>query len=222
MICPITLSKMLGTASIGVFTVGVAASSEFLSQLKLQQQASGLSTLSVGFQQTLSRVRIGLTGLVSVPIIAFTGAAILDWQPYLVYSLGLVGYAGWRFKTVVLPLIERQSHSSENDKGLVIEEKAASPIPKEEDISASGLTESVYNIEKRDYEDTEDEIETEAKEVLAGEDAEPIADGINTENYDSKSDELELREFRKQRLIVTLLSGASFLIALVGVAGERK
>ncbi|KAF5101068.1 hypothetical protein D0Z03_000693 [Geotrichum reessii] len=212
---------MLGTASIGVFTVGVAASSEFLSQLKLQQQ----STLSVGFQQTLSRVRIGLTGLVSVPIIAFTGAAILDWQPYLVYSLGLVGYAGWRFKTVVLPLLERQGHSSENDKGVVIEERAASPTPnkeEEEDISASGLTESVYNIEKRDYEDTEDEIETEAKEVLTGEDAEPIADGITTEKYDSKSDELELREFRKQRLIVTLLSGASFLIALVGVAGERK
>jgi hypothetical protein len=218
---PLVFTKILGTASIGAFTVGAVAGSELLSHLKWQQPP-GFSTSSIGFQRTLHHVRVGLAGLVAVPIVAFTGAMIADWQPYLVYSIGLVGYAGFRFARIILPIIERETHSGghEGDKDVVIKEEKKASSSKE-DISASspGMNESLYNIDKRDYEDAENEVE--AKEVATDERGVPVTENV-VEDYDKKSDELEVREFYKQRLIATLLSGASFLIALVGVAGEAK
>lgn len=214
-------TKVLGTASIGAFTVGVAAGSELLWQLKWQQPPA-ISTSSIGFQRTLRCVRVGLAGLVVVPVVAFTGAMIADWQPYLVYSLGLVGYAGFRFARNILPIIERDTRSDgqEGDKGIVVGEEKTAPSTKE-DLSASspGLNESLYNIEKRDYEDADEEVET--NEVPTDKHGVTENAAENEGNYASKKlDEPAAQELSKQRLIVTLLSGASFLLALVGVAGE--
>ena len=77
----------------------------------------------------------------------------------------------------------------------------------------------MYNNEKRDYEDADEEVET--NEVPTDKHGVTENAAENEGNYASKKlDEPAAQELSKQRLIVTLLSGASFLLALVGVAGE--